>query len=67
MKREGAEGLAADRRVAIAANEEFIGIVSHREGAAPGRAAGWDPYEVWRTRVKVPSRSRKERRRDPGR
>lgn len=67
MKREGAEDLVADRRVPIAANEEFIGIVNRREAAAPERAAGWDPYEVWRTRVKVPVRSRKDRRRDPGR
>lgn len=22
----------------------------------PRRATGWDPYEVWRTRVKTPSR-----------
>jgi hypothetical protein len=39
------EGLLMDpQSLAAAANEEF---------AAPTRpAAGWDPYEVWRTRIK---------------
>ncbi len=31
MKRERAEGLSAERRVAAAANEEFIGIVNRGE------------------------------------
>jgi hypothetical protein len=27
--------------------------------------SGWDPYEVWRTRVKASSRPRQEREPDP--
>jgi hypothetical protein len=39
------EGLLVDAQpLTVAANEEFT---------APTRpAAGWDPYEVWRTRIK---------------
>jgi hypothetical protein len=62
MKRDRAEGLSAERRVATAANEDFTGIVSRGEDVSPRRAGGWDPYEVWRTRVKGPSRPRKEQR-----
>jgi hypothetical protein len=51
MKPEIAEGLAAVYRVSPAANEERTGMAN-----ALGRLArplsGWDPYEVWRTRVK---------------
>jgi hypothetical protein len=65
MKREGAEGVSADRRMPAAANEEFTGIVSRRESAPTRQVAGWDPYEVWRTRVRTPSKARKERQRDP--
>jgi hypothetical protein len=36
--------LVATQPPASAANEEFT--------AAPRPAAGWDPYEVWRTRIK---------------
>ncbi|MGH8306366.1 MAG: hypothetical protein ACRETG_12235 [Steroidobacteraceae bacterium] len=64
MKREGAEGLSADRHVTAAANEDFTGMVSRREGATAKRPAGWDPYEVWRTRVKGPSKARKAGPRD---
>ena len=51
MKPEGAQGLAAVYRVSPAASEERAGMAN-----ALGRLArplsGWDPYEVWRTRVK---------------
>jgi hypothetical protein len=64
MKTQGAEGLSATQPVAPAANEEFAGndnaildIVTHSR-------SGWDPYEVWRTRVKATSRIKKERERD---
>jgi hypothetical protein len=36
--------LAAPQSLTPAANEEF---------AAPAKSAGWDPFEVWRTRVKA--------------
>jgi hypothetical protein len=70
MKRKGAEGLPARQGLTPAANEEFTGTVNDLYGddapdvdrlATP--RSGWDPYEVWRTRVKA---SAKEKRgRDP--
>lgn len=60
MKGNGAEGLATIYRKLPAANEEFTGTVK-----APDRLArpqsGWDPYEVWRTRVKASSSVMQER------
>jgi hypothetical protein len=70
MKRKGAEGLPARQRPTPAANEEFTGTVDDLltddrdeiDRLATPRS-GWDPYEVWRTRVKA---SAKEKRgRDP--
>ena len=68
MKRKGAEGIPARQRPTPAANEEFSGMVtdvsrrdfgrSGPDGLATARP-GWDPYEVWRTRVKA---SAKEKR-----
>jgi hypothetical protein len=62
MKREEAEGLAAVYRRSPAANEEFTEM-----GNAPDTLArpesGWDPYEVWWTRVKAASTVMQERRR----
>lgn len=52
MKRKAAKGLAAAGRISSAANEEFAapadGVDSLEEHPQPG----WNPYEVWRTRVK---------------
>lgn len=65
MIREGVEGLPVERAGTSAANEEFTGAVNRRD--ALGREGGWDPYEVWRTRVRTPSKSvrvRKDRPRD---
>jgi hypothetical protein len=62
MNRKGAEGLTAGPRLTPAANEEFTGT-DERESLAYTRA-GWDPYEVWRTRVKASSR-KPEHERDP--
>jgi hypothetical protein len=64
MKRKGAEGIAAVRRIGPAANEEFTGMVDGLAGLARPQS-GWDPYEVWRTRVKVSSSVEQERERDP--
>jgi hypothetical protein len=66
MKQDGAPGLSFERRASSAANEEFNDPASRREAAAPP-AAGWDPYEVWRTRVKRPNRARRDRPREPRR
>jgi hypothetical protein len=64
MKRNGAEGLTASQGIIPAANEEFTRTVNGIDGVSYSRA-GWDPYEVWRTRVKASSGQRPERERDP--
>ena len=64
MKRKGAEGVSAVHRISAAANEDFVGGADVRETPAE-RSAGWDPYEVWRTRVRTPFRARRERERKP--
>jgi len=48
--------------VAAAANEDFNGVVSAARDDE-GSNSGWDPYEVWRTRVKVPAQLKRERER----
>jgi hypothetical protein len=67
MKRKGAEGIPASQ-LTPAANEEFTGAVNDLNGydldrqyqdRLAARRSGWDPYEVWRTRVKA---SAKEKR-----
>lgn len=68
MKRKGAEGLSAGPTVTPAANEDFneiVGGLEHLERIDRPRSSGWDPYEVWRTRVKASSRVKVERERDP--
>jgi hypothetical protein len=70
MKRKNAEGIPARQRLAPAANEEFTGMVTdmdrldldQHELEAPGTPRpGWDPYEVWRTRVKASARDKRGR------
>jgi hypothetical protein len=51
VKTQGAAGLAAVHRKSPAAKEEFNGRVNGLDRPARPQA-GWDPYEVWRTRVK---------------
>lgn len=53
MVREGSEGLLFERRPHSPANDGFTDG-SSRPGAL-AHAGGWDPYEVWRTRVRAPS------------
>ncbi|HYL02283.1 MAG TPA: hypothetical protein VEU54_02605 [Steroidobacteraceae bacterium] len=65
MKSDGAEGLSLNRGQAAAANEEFTGIVSRRDKVRPDRADGWDPFEVWRTRVKASSGKKPKHEPDP--
>jgi hypothetical protein len=57
MTLDPAEGLPVRQPAAPAANDESIGIVTPPP-EAPKREAGWDPQEVWRTRVKSPSNLR---------
>jgi hypothetical protein len=51
MKRKGAAGRAAVNRMSPAANEQVTGRVNGLDRLARPQS-GWDPYEVWRTRVK---------------
>jgi hypothetical protein len=53
MVREGSEGLAAERRPDTPANDGFTDSSNRRDALA--HEGGWDPYEVWRTRVKAAS------------
>jgi hypothetical protein len=64
MKRKGAEGLPAGQSVTAAANEDFTGTVSGADRISNPRR-GWDPYEIWRTRVKATAHKQMERSRDP--
>jgi hypothetical protein len=64
MKRKGAEGLAAGQPVTPAANEEFTETAETVETLSYTHT-GWDPYVVWRTRVKATSRVSQELERDP--
>ncbi|HVN44186.1 MAG TPA: hypothetical protein VMT66_02965 [Steroidobacteraceae bacterium] len=67
MKRKGAEGIPARQQLLPAANEEFAGAGSDLSGGRsdPDRLAtarsGWDPYEVWRTRVKASAKEKRGR------
>jgi hypothetical protein len=63
MKRNAAEELAALYGMAPAANEEFTEL-----GNVPAtlvrHESGWDPYEVWQSRLKAPPIVIQERERD---
>jgi hypothetical protein len=63
VKRRTADGLAPAHRIPPAANEEFTAMTNGLDGVA--RPRGWDPYEVWRTRVKESASVMPERERDP--
>ncbi len=62
MKRKGAEGIPARQRLTPAANEEFtvtVNDVSRRDlDRLSAPRSGWDPYEVWRTRVKASAKEK---------
>jgi hypothetical protein len=64
VKTQGAAGLAAEYRKSPAAKEEFTGMVNGLARLARP-PSGWDPYEVWRTRVKVSFGVMQEREREP--
>ena len=66
MKLNGVEDVATAYRIAPAAGEELIEMVDGLDGPARSQA-GWDPYEVWWSRVKGSSSVMQERRRGPSR
>jgi hypothetical protein len=51
---ETAEALRIDPNTGTAGGEAFTWVESYCEAAA-ALERGWDPYEVWRTRVKLAS------------
>jgi hypothetical protein len=55
MTLDAVEGLPVENLAETAANGEFTGNVTRPDTA--GRQSGWDPYEVWRTRVRTPSKA----------
>ena len=57
MKRKAATGLAVAGRMSSAANEEFAATADAAGGMEERPQPGWNPYEVWRTRVKESSES----------
>lgn len=49
------EGKAFVSPALVAANEPTMPEAAHKDRAPqPGTSRGWDPYDVWRTRVKTP-------------
>jgi hypothetical protein len=56
MKRKGVEGLPADPQESLAANDEFADSSDGYAHLTQSRS-GWDPYDVWLTRVKNSSRA----------
>ena len=64
MKRKAAGGSAAARRTSLAANEEFTATADGVHGLERPQS-GWNPYEVWRTRVKQSSSETPEHEPDP--
>jgi hypothetical protein len=68
MKNKGAPGLPAGEPAVPAANEEFTEEFAATRDPVDGLGdarAGWDPYEVWRTRVKSSSGTKGQRESDP--
>jgi len=64
MKRKGAAGLPAVHRITPAANEDFAELTDGMDSLVRPHT-GWDPYEVWRTRVKVAAGVTQEREHEP--
>ena len=62
MSRTRVQEPPKDRRVAAAANEDFNAVVSAARDVEHPKS-GWDPYEVWLIRVKVPAQLKKARAR----
>jgi hypothetical protein len=53
---QGKSGAVAEGSVALAANDD-LGPALAADELAASAAAGWDPFEVWRTRVRDARRS----------
>ena len=66
MKCTEAEGSGVVYRLSAAANAELTGMVTRPDRQSHPHS-GWDPYEVWRTRVKEPVSVVQERDHSPSR
>jgi hypothetical protein len=64
MKRTAGEEFAAIYGMSPAANEDLAG--ANRQDSLTRHQSGWDPYDVWRTRLKRPSVGTQEREPLPG-
>jgi hypothetical protein len=51
------EALTLFPRALKAANEEIEAVAATSEKNERQRTSGWDPYEVWRTRIQAPQNS----------
>ena len=60
MKPNGAEELGAVCAMSPVGNDGFTGMVNRPDSLTHSQS-GWDPYEVWRTRLKRPSVATQER------
>jgi hypothetical protein len=52
MQGKSAEGLPADPSDSLAANEDYAGEEFVLEQLMTQPRSGWNPYDVWKTRVK---------------
>ena len=52
MRRKAAKGPAAAAGISSAADEEFPAAADGVDSLEEHPQPGWNPYEVWRTRVK---------------
>ena len=57
MKRKAAQRPAAAAGISSAADEQFAATADGVDGLEGHSQPGWNPYEVWRTRVKDSSES----------
>jgi hypothetical protein len=63
MQGKSAEGIPVDSLESLAANEDFVEVADDLESLTQTHS-GWNPYDVWRTRVKSSS-AMTERDADP--
>ena len=59
------DALTAQASKLEAANEEFVPATTPIGNADRNGASGWDPYEVWRVRIKEPQETYRSLRRPP--
>ena len=66
MSGSGEMGLGSFDRMSGAANDELPEMI-HGPASLTHPQSGWDPYEVWRTRIKGSSTIAQQRERSPSR